>query len=184
MIFNKYVIIGCKTMNGSEIFVSLWNIKHIVKDEITGRGTNSTMTNLTDSHTCTAGGVDLVVAGVLVSRGEFFQLPGDMISSTSVSVPIRIYPVVGRRCLTLLLLLAGKGCVETLEAAYHRVALNAAKLADWTISFVLAATSIVAAVVVVAATICAPRMADRTCAFQSGALFLASFSVIGQPIRK
>jgi hypothetical protein len=67
-----------------------------MKEKISLWGTNNTSTNLTDSHTCAIGGVDLVVAVVLVPGGELLQCPGDVIGSTSVGVPSCIYAVGSR----------------------------------------------------------------------------------------
>ena len=57
-------------MNRGKVFVSLWNIENIIKNEISTRGTNKTLTNLTDSHTCAVGGVHLVGAVIFVTGSE------------------------------------------------------------------------------------------------------------------
>jgi len=70
MIFNKNIVIRCKAMDGGKVFVSLWNIENIIKNKISTRGTNQTTTDLTDSHTCAAGGVHQVGVVILVTGSE------------------------------------------------------------------------------------------------------------------
>ena len=82
-------------MNGCKIFVSLRNVKNILKNKILFRGTNNTSTDLADSHTYAVGGMHLIGAVVLVAGGGLLQFSGDMISSTGIGVPICIYAVGG-----------------------------------------------------------------------------------------
>lgn len=56
---------------------------------------NKTSYDLVDSHTYVVGGVHLISAMVFVPHGEFVQLTGDVISSTSIGVPIHVNVVGG-----------------------------------------------------------------------------------------
>jgi hypothetical protein len=79
--FKENIIVRCKAMNRNEILFGRWNMKDIAKMKITNRGTNCGMTNMFNVHTCTAGGVDLIPAIVLVTYGELLELPCDVICS-------------------------------------------------------------------------------------------------------
>jgi hypothetical protein len=48
------------------------------------------MTNVINFHTCTASGVDLIIALVLVTQGQLLQVACDVIGRTSISVPVCI----------------------------------------------------------------------------------------------
>ena len=116
---------------------------------------------MTDSHTCAVGGVNLVVAVILVSCSELIELTGDLVSGASVSIPIGIYTVGvvdgGRR--RLLLWWAGEGSVEALVAAQDGVAFLSAELASWTISIVLAT---IATIVAAPTTTCSSAASSAT----------------------
>lgn len=89
---------------------------------------NNTSTNLTDSHTCSIGGVDLVVPVILVTGRDLLQLTRNVVGGTGICVPVGVYPVGGsgggRRA--GLRGRAGEGCVKALEAAQYDVAFPAA----------------------------------------------------------
>ena len=46
------------------------------------------MTNMTDPHTCPTCGVDLVLAGVLLTEGYFLKFTREMVGGAAVEVPV------------------------------------------------------------------------------------------------
>ena len=46
------------------------------------------MTNVTNFHTFSTGGVDVIFATVLLSHGHLVKLAGDVVCGTAVNVPI------------------------------------------------------------------------------------------------
>lgn len=75
-------------MNRDKVFVGFRNVQNFVKDKVTVWGCNKTFANLTDFHTCATSSVDLVIAVILVARGEFLQLTCYVVGGTGVGVPI------------------------------------------------------------------------------------------------
>jgi hypothetical protein len=46
------------------------------------------MTNATDVHTCSIGGMDLIIPPVSVMDHQLLELAHDMVCCTSISVPL------------------------------------------------------------------------------------------------
>lgn len=61
------------------------------------RGMNNSIANMTYIHTCSAGGVDLFSPIILVLHSEFLQFSCDVISGSSVDIPVGIN-VIGACC--------------------------------------------------------------------------------------
>jgi hypothetical protein len=70
MIFNKGMVIGCKTMNRSKTFASFRDIKNIIQKKISIWGVNKTFVYLADSHTCSTGRVYLIRLVIFIPHGE------------------------------------------------------------------------------------------------------------------
>ena len=87
---------------------------------------------MTDSHTYNVGGVNLVMAVILVTSGELLKFTHDVICRAGVSVPVCIYVVgvVGHSGGRLLVRRAGEVGVETLEATQYGMAFLAVELAS------------------------------------------------------
>jgi len=82
------LIIFCKAMNRDKVFLSLRDMKNIIKMQISMRGTNNSITNMINVHTCTICCAYLVIAGVLLLDSQPVELAGHVICSTSIRVPV------------------------------------------------------------------------------------------------
>ena len=67
MKFNEDMIVKCNSVNGKEVFVGTRNMQFFLKMNLTMRGVYNRMTNVADAHTCTIGGVNLILAMVLLT---------------------------------------------------------------------------------------------------------------------
>lgn len=90
VIFNKGMIVRSKSMNGDKIFICFRNIKDIVQGKITIRGTNKTLTNLTDSHTCTVGSMHLISATIRITCGELLKFADYVVGGTGICIPVHV----------------------------------------------------------------------------------------------
>lgn len=99
------------------------------------------MTDMINFHTCPIGGMDMLVAGVLVTDRKLLEVACDMIGGSGVHIPIGIDSVVRRGCRNNLLWWAGERSIEPLEAAIHSVALFSAELAEDALLEVLATSA-------------------------------------------
>ena len=48
------------------------------------------MTNVADAHTCTIGGVNLILVVVLFTESHLFQLSSEMVGGAAVEVPVGV----------------------------------------------------------------------------------------------
>ena len=98
--------------------------------KITSRGTNGSVTNMTNFHTLSVCSVNLIVDVVLVVDGQLVEFAGDVIGGASVQIPVGIYSI-GRGCgRSGALLVLGVGDVEAPVAFEGGVIRPLADLAD------------------------------------------------------
>jgi hypothetical protein len=69
-------------------FFGRGNMKGISKFKVFIWGTNSRMTNMSNDHTYTIGGVDLICTIVLLTDRKFLQFSRDAVGGTGGSVPV------------------------------------------------------------------------------------------------
>lgn len=119
-------------------------------------GTESSMTNVIDLHTCPARSVHLIMARVLVPDGEPLQLAGNVIGGARVSIPVCVNVVGGCRCGGALLW-SDIGGVKPLVALQDGVARLVTELAAHSTG----APTIVVVVAISTATALATRKAPR-----------------------
>jgi hypothetical protein len=145
MKLKECIIIFDKTMSRNKIFMCTGNMKNIIQMNVTNWGLQSAITNVINLHTCPVCREHLLVAVILVTKGELLKVAGDMIRGTGVDVPVGIYPIGGSaRRRDAFLRWPGEIGVKALEAAHHGVALLAIELTEDTLEEVAATTAIVA----------------------------------------
>ena len=66
-------------MSRDQVLGGIWYMQDILEMEIAGRGTNISMTYMSNLHTCAVGHVYLIMPVVLVPDGELIELAGDVI---------------------------------------------------------------------------------------------------------
>ena len=99
-------------MGGDKVFGGIGYMQDVLKMKITSRGTNGSVTNMTNFHTFSVCSVNLIVAVVLVVDGQLVELVGEVIGGASVQIPVGIYSI-GRGCgRSDALLVLGVGDVE------------------------------------------------------------------------
>ena len=117
-------------MGGDKVFGGIGYMQDVLKMKITSRGTNGSVTNMTNFHTFSVCSVDLIVVVVLVVDGQLVELAGDVIGGASVQIPAGIY-YIGRGCgRSDALLVLGVGDVEAPVAFEGGVIRSLADLAD------------------------------------------------------
>ena len=77
-------------MYRNKIFGGLWNMKNIFKMNITIRGMKSSMTNVTNMHTCTTRTVHLITTVILVLESQLLEFSNNVIFGSSVGVPVGV----------------------------------------------------------------------------------------------
>ena len=97
---------------------------------LTARGMQNAMTNIINLHTYPVSHVDLLAAGVLVVDGQPLQLSSDVVRSSRVHVPVRIYTIRAGRQIGALLWRSSKRGIRPLVAAKDGVPFLVAELAD------------------------------------------------------
>ena len=100
------MIINGNAVNGEKIFRCTRDMQKISKMNWTMRGFNNCVTNMTDLHTFSTRGVDVILAAVFFPHGHLLQLTGDVVGSTAVDVPICVDAIgaISRRSDFLLIL--------------------------------------------------------------------------------
>jgi hypothetical protein len=83
MKFNKCVIVKSKMMNGDKIFMSRWNMQHILKDKITSRCGNNGITNTSNVHTQVVRCMNLIIATIGIIHDKLVEIPSDVICGTT-----------------------------------------------------------------------------------------------------
>lgn len=64
-------------------------MKNVIKMYNMSWRRNSGITNL---HTCSIGGVDLVTTPILLTSGQLLKIVGDVINSAGIFIPIGVTP--------------------------------------------------------------------------------------------
>jgi len=105
-------------------------MKNIVQGKSSIRGMQNTMTNMTNTHTCSTGGVDLLATVVLLTHGELVQLAGDVVGGARVGVP-RGVNVVCSMCGIDVLLVGDVGLIKAMPTCSGSVPHLEAHLAAW-----------------------------------------------------
>jgi hypothetical protein len=70
MVLKKDIVIGSKAMNKNKILFGLWNMEHMIKLKIMILGMNSSLTNMTNAHTCIICDMDLFTTIVLLLESQ------------------------------------------------------------------------------------------------------------------
>ena len=91
--FKVCMIIRSKTVHRYKIFISSRNMKNTIKFQIGIRGTNNSMTNVTDIHTCTVCCTDLIFSLVLLLHGELLELSSDVVGGAGIRIPFCVHSI-------------------------------------------------------------------------------------------
>jgi hypothetical protein len=75
-------------MNGYEILMSTRNMQHIIKMKGASRSGQYGFTDMNNLHTCSIGGVNLIMSIVAIMHGKFFKLPCYVICGARVQIPV------------------------------------------------------------------------------------------------
>jgi hypothetical protein len=113
------------------------------------------MTNVTYTHTCTVGSMNLLLATIFLLHGELIKFTSDVVRSARACVPICINTIWHRRHVCHLFF-TGEVPVKVLPAALHDVAKFATELAlvmwPWVAASSLMTTTIVSSAMTAATT--------------------------------
>ena len=93
----KYMIINGNAMNGKKTFGSTRNMHKNSEMIFSMRDFNNRVTNVTNLHTFSTRSVDMILTAILLAHGHLFQLTGDVVSGTTIHIPVCV-DAVGTIC--------------------------------------------------------------------------------------
>ena len=73
------------------------DVENIIEMNTTIWGMQNVVTNVTDLHTCPIGGVNLLIASVLVLDYQLLEFSGNMIGGTGIHIPVGV-DIVQQSC--------------------------------------------------------------------------------------